>query len=109
MEISEDQLYSLLSSHNKLDRDKGLKHLSDQITDGIKDLAHIENKLKSLIEDTDKWESCHGGLLACKQLILHEPQSSQDFIHHVQSHCITLLQHNEARVRFAAGNIHDCL
>ena len=109
MECNDDQLYLLLSSRNKLDRDKGLNHLTDQITNGLKDVAHVESKLKSLIQDTDKWESCHGGLLASKQLILHESQASQDFICYVQSNCVTLLQHPEARVRFAAGNVCNYL
>ncbi|EDV28534.1 uncharacterized protein TRIADDRAFT_51538 [Trichoplax adhaerens] len=109
MDPNRDQWCTLLSSHNKLDRDKGLSQLTDQINLGLNDITHVENSLITLIQATDRWESCQGGLLASKLLLLHIPQCSQDFIGHLQDSCTHLLQHSEARVRFAAGEVAGAL
>ena len=104
-----DDILSLLCSHVKLDRDKGLQdfeekliNTSDFIAD-IQKLEELQNSLTALVESTDRgWEAKHGGLMGSKAMIQNN-LGSDDFCEGVRQQALRLMHDDEARVRIASG------
>ena len=104
-----DDILSLLCSHVKLDRDKGLrdfeeklKNTSDIIAD-VQKFEELQNSLTALVESTDRgWEAKHGGLMGSKTLIQNN-LGSDDFCEVLRQQALRLMHDDEARVRIASG------
>ena len=104
-----DDILSLLCSHTKLERDKGLQVLEEKLretSDFSSDSQRVtdfQNSLASLVESNDRgWEAKHGGLIGSKVLILNN-LGSDDFTETLRKQALRLMHDDEARVRIASG------
>lgn len=104
-----DDILSLLCSHTKLERDKGLQVLEEKLketSDFSSDSQRVtdfQNSLASLVESTDRgWAAKHGGLIGSKVLILNN-LGSDDFTEALRKQALRLMHDDEARVRIASG------
>ena len=96
---------SLISSRLKLERDKGLEIIKD-ILKSPKDgeISSLEATVLELLREGVNWESILGALCAAG-LVLEAGVGSEDFCTTVQAALPDLLEHEEPRVRLAAGEI----
>ena len=104
-----DDILSLLCSHTKLERDKGLQALEEKLKDtsnfssDSQRVTDFQNSLASLVESTDRgWEAKHGGLIGSKVLIQNN-LGSDDFTEALRKQALRLMHDDEARVRIASG------
>ena len=104
-----DEILSLLCSHVKLERDRGLQDLEEKLKDTsnfISDAQNVEdlqNSLTALVDSTDRgWEAKHGGLIGSKVLTLNN-LGSDDFSETLREQALRLMHDDEARVRIASG------
>ena len=104
-----DDILSLLCSHTKLERDKGLQVLEEKLKDtsnfssDSQRVTDFQNSLASLVESTDRgWEAKHGGLIGSKVLVLNN-LGSDDFTEALRKQALRLMHDEEARVRIASG------
>ena len=105
-----DDILSLLCSHVKLERDKGLQGLEEKLKDSSnftaddKKVEELLNSLTELVESTDRgWEAKHGGLIGSKAVILNN-LGSDGFCEALRQQALRLIHDDEARVRIASGN-----
>ncbi|KAG1649724.1 hypothetical protein GQR58_028719 [Nymphon striatum] len=109
----------LLCSHQKLERDEGVAIL-EQLLPVINEngeVDHIHNivfELLKLLSDpaTKSWEGLQGSLNGLKVVIDKEKGfqiSLSKFCPEIQEYCVTLLTHDECRVRLAAGELLGAL
>ncbi|CAH3155687.1 unnamed protein product [Porites evermanni] len=110
-----DDILSLLCSHTKLERDKGLQVLEEKLKDtsnfssDSQRVTDFQNSLASLVESTDRgWEAKHGGLIGSKVLILNN-LGSDDFTEALRKQALLLMHDDEARVRIASGEMLGAL
>ncbi|KAK2561519.1 hypothetical protein P5673_015491 [Acropora cervicornis] len=80
-----EEILSLLCSHVKLERDKGIQQLEETLKDSknlvldVIKLEELKNSLITLVQSTNRgWEAKHGGLTGSKSLILNK-LDSDDF------------------------------
>ena len=115
-----DDLVNKLCSKAKLDRDRGytetVKYLKNCDDDGLEDFKI--SLMKALQEDEKSWEYRHGGLSGARCLLENIQQSQKEMSSSAgkgkETHdlfalsmidiAMDLLDHNEFRVRLAAGN-----
>ena len=104
-----DDILSLLCSHTKLERDKGLQVLEEKLKDtsdfssDSQRVTDFQNSLASLVESNDRgWEAKHGGLIGSKVLVLNN-LGSDDFTEALRKQALRLMHDDEARVRIASG------
>lgn len=104
-----DDILSLLCSHTKLERDKGLQVLEEKLKDtsdfssDSQRVTDFQNSLASLVDSTDRgWEAKHGGLIGSKVLIRNN-LGSDDFTEALRKQALRLMHDDEARVRIASG------
>ena len=101
---SETEWLNLLRSRKKLDRERGLSQLKSVLeTEFLEE--EEKSKLESCIFDllsslTAPWEEKHGGLMAAGVLV---PTASERFCDLVKGEIPLLLEHQESRIRLAAG------
>ena len=110
MTVDFDEALTLLHSHLKLERDRGLDLLKrnlhdmkqEQQTDDI--IVNLRAKILGYIEPstTSTWETRQGGLLAAK-LIVSSKLTDENFVEIVRMRAMALTDDNEARVRQTAG------
>ena len=102
-------LFTLLRSKKKLDRERGLNQLKVQI---IPSLPGVQCDEKNFIEDellrlvlslAAPWEERHGGLLAAG-ILIQTGAASQHFCNKIKGEIPLFLEDSESRVRMAAGN-----
>ena len=103
------EILSLLCSHVKLERDKGLQALEEKLKDssdfisGVQRVEELQNSLIAFVESTDRgWETKHGGLTGSKAVILKN-LASDDFSEALRRQALRLMHDDEARVRIASG------
>ena len=110
-----EEALTLLASHLKLERDRGLEILKrnlEQIeVDAIKQgeiFVKLRSKILSYTEDctNSTWETRQGGLLAAK-LIISRKLGDEEFVEILRVRAMALTHDNEARVRQAAGILHN--
>ena len=95
---------SLLSSKQRLERDKGLAAIKEALKDPNGDVIwSLEQTFLELLTK-DAWESTHGALMAAG-LVIEAGVSSEGFCREIQKEIPGLLEHNEPRVRLAAGEV----
>ncbi|CAB4037342.1 Leishmanolysin-like peptidase, partial [Paramuricea clavata] len=112
MTVDFEEALTLLHSHLKLERDRGLdllkRNLQDmkqeQQTDDI--IVNLRAKILGYIEPstTSTWEARQGGLLAAK-LIVSSKLTDENFVEIVRMRAMALTHDNEARVRQTAGEV----
>jgi len=116
-----DDLVNKLCSKAKLDRDRGytetVKYLKNCDDDGLEDFKI--SLMKALQEDEKSWEYRHGGLSGARCLLENIQQSQKEMSSSAgkgkETHdlfalsmidiAMDLLDHNEFRVRLAAGEL----
>ena len=105
-----EEILSLLCSHVKLERDKGIQQLEETLKDSknlvvdVIKLEELKNSLITLVQSTNRgWEAKHGGLTGSKSLILNK-LDSDDFCETLRKEALRLMHDDEARVRTASGN-----
>jgi len=110
-----DDVLSLLCSHVKLERDKGLQGLEEKLKDSSnftgddKKVEELLNSLTELVESTDRgWEAKHGGLIGSKAVILNN-LGSDGFCEALRQQALRLMHDDEARVRIASGELLGAL
>ena len=95
---------SLLQSKKRLEREKGLHELKIQVEEGRlgeDERQKSEDAVLELVTSlTCSWEAKHGGLMAACVLL---PNSQERFSEKLKGEIPLLLEHNESRVRLAAG------
>ena len=95
---------SLLQSKKRLEREKGLHELKIQVEEGRlgeDERRSSEDAVLELVTSlTCSWEAKHGGLMAACVLLLN---SQERFCEKLKGEIPLLLEHNESRVRLAAG------
>ena len=93
---------SLLQSQKRLERERGLSLLKELEKGGEAEERHSrEEEVFRLVSAlTCPWEAKHGGLLAASLLL---SRSSVEFAARLQGEVPLLLEHDESRVRLAAG------
>ena len=111
MTVDFDEALTLLHSHLKLDRDRGLDLLKQNLqnaeqepeTDDV--ITNLRSKILICIEPstTSTWETRQGGLLAAK-LIVSSKLADGNFVETVRVRAMALTHDNEARVRQSAGS-----
>eukprot|EP00123_Amoebidium_parasiticum_P008862 comp19068_c0_seq1/m.21543 comp19068_c0_seq1/g.21543 ORF comp19068_c0_seq1/g.21543 comp19068_c0_seq1/m.21543 type:complete len:696 (-) comp19068_c0_seq1:466-2553(-) len=99
---------SELESGKKLERDKGIDTLTQQLGQlTAEDVPCLEAVLLSKLTE-ERWQSRHGGLLGCQAILLTkgtQVSMSQNFQDQLLARSLVLLDDREARVRLAAGEI----
>ncbi|XP_068751859.1 uncharacterized protein [Montipora capricornis] len=112
---SMDDVLSLLCSHVKLERDKGIQQLEEKLKDSLnftsdaQKLEDLQNSLTALVQSSDRgWETKHGGLSGSKALILSH-LGSDDFCESLRKQALRLMHDDEARVRTASGEVLGAL
>ena len=95
---------ALLQSKRRLDREKGLQQLQQQVNEGKlgeDERRESEREVLELVTSlTSSWETKHGGLMAASVLL---PGSSPQFVEKMKGEVPLLLEYDESRVRLAAG------
>ena len=102
---SQGEWLVLLQSKRRLDREKGLQQLQQQVNEsklGEDERRESERELVSSL--TSSWETKHGGLMAASVLL---PGSSPQFVEKMKGEVPLLLEYDESRVRLAAGVSHN--
>lgn len=104
-----DDILSLLCSHVKLERDRGLQALEEKLKDSsnftsdVKKVEDLQNSLTEFVTSTDRgWETKQGGLLGSKAVILNN-LGSDEFCEALRNQALQLMHDDEARVRIASG------
>ncbi|XP_035231750.1 uncharacterized protein LOC118203577, partial [Stegodyphus dumicola] len=105
-----NSVFSSLFSKRKLERDQGVKQLSEYLNNTNAHNVHIieELLLKPFKITESEWESRHGALLGAKALImrlkeLNVDNKSEIFLEDVYKYCLEYLTDTEVRIRLAAG------
>ena len=97
----------LLQSKKRLEREKGLHELQLKVDNGR--LGEEERRksegliLELLTSLTCSWEAKHGAIMATCILL---PNMSEEAIKKLKGEIPLLLEHNESRVRLAAGTCY---
>ncbi|GBM98395.1 hypothetical protein AVEN_53774-1 [Araneus ventricosus] len=111
MENLED-IYNLLFSARKLERDQGMNHLKEYLSKSSIETIHSVEKiiLNRLSTSESGWESKHGALLGAKSIIMHLKGNNLDentlsFLQNVYERSLGFLTDNEVRIRLAAGEV----
>ena len=110
MTVDFEEALTLLHSHQKLERDRGLDLLKQNLQDTKQEaqtddiIGNLCAKILGYIDPaaTATWETRQGGLLAA-QLIVSSKLADEDFVEIVRVRAMALTHDNEARVRQAAG------
>lgn len=110
-----EEILSLLCSHVKLERDKGIQQLEETLKDSknlvvdVIKLEELKNSLITLVQSTNRgWEAKHGGLTGSKSLILNK-LDTDDFCETLRKEALRLMHDDEARVRTASGELLGAL
>ena len=110
-DISVSDILNLLSSHVKLERDRGLLALEEKLKDtsnftsDIRQVEDLQNSLTEFVTSTNgAWETRHGGLIGSKTFILNN-LGSDDFCETLRKKSLGLMHDDEARVRIASGDL----
>ncbi|KFM73015.1 hypothetical protein X975_03273, partial [Stegodyphus mimosarum] len=105
-----NSVFSSLFSKRKLERDQGVKQLSEYLNNTNADNLHIieEMLLRPFKIAENEWESTHGALLGAKAFIirlkeLNIDNKSEIFLEDVYKYCLEYLTDTEVRIRLAAG------
>ncbi|GFY50793.1 uncharacterized protein TNIN_184761 [Trichonephila inaurata madagascariensis] len=111
MEKLED-IYELLFSAKKLDRDQGMNHLKKYLNEASMETIHsVQKVLLDVLNNPESgWESKHGALLGAKAVIIHSKGHLFDdtvltFLTVIHKLCLDFLTDNEVRIRLAAGEV----
>ncbi|GFT78163.1 uncharacterized protein TNCV_837661 [Trichonephila clavipes] len=111
MEKLED-IYELLFSAKKLDRDQGMNHLKKYLNESSLETMHsVQKMLLDVLNNPESgWESKHGALLGAKAVIIHSKRHVFDdtvltFLTVIHKLCLDFLTDNEVRIRLAAGEV----
>jgi hypothetical protein len=101
-----DELFKLVCSSVKLERDRGLVRLQRFLKDiDVQGLTALEDKIFALIQDESvPWETTIGALGSAKLVLVHE-HSTEDFAVKIQPFAVKLLEDAEYRIRMAAGEL----
>ena len=113
-ESVEGKWQSLLQSKKRLERDRGLAELKVLVEGGRLgdegERREREGQILELVTSlTYPWEAKHGGVMAACVLL---PNASEEFYEKLKGEVPLLLEHNESRIRIAAGTymyIHGCI
>ena len=101
---SQGEWLVLLQSKRRLDREKGLQQLQQQVNEGKlgeDERRESEREVLELVTSlTSSWETKHGGLMAASLLL---PGASPQFVEKMKREVPLLLEYDESRVRLAAG------
>ena len=103
---SVSSVLSQLKAKRRLERDRGLAGLrsllqSDALSSA--ELEHVESSLAGSLMSTDcSWEELHGAALAASVLVCVN-KAKQDFLVKLRTFLPALMDHEESRVRNAAG------
>ena len=104
-----DSVVTLLRSHVKLERDRGLQCLeemlknSSEFSSDVGRVDELQCSLTALVSSIDRgWEAKHGGLLGAKCVLLNK-LGSDVFCDYLRKHALILMHDEEARVRIASG------
>ena len=111
MTVDFDEALTLIHSHLKLERDRGLELLKRNLQDAKQGtltgdiIVNLRTKILCYIEpeSSSTWETRQGGLLAAKSIVCSK-LADENFVEIVRVRSMTLAHDNEARVRQAAGN-----
>ena len=97
---------SQLKANRRLERDKGLAELKSLLqSDGLSssELEDVESSLACSLMSTDCcWEELHGATLAASVLVCQN-KAKQDFVVKLRTFLPALMDHEQSRVRNAAG------
>ena len=104
-----ENVFQLLCSSQKIERDKGALELQRCLKDAPNnDLCKaVETHAQRLLDElATPWETKHGALTACK-ILLEDPKHglSDGFTHACKDYSLRLSEDNEFRVRIAAGEL----
>ena len=110
MTVDFEEALTLLHSHLKLDRDRGLEQLKQGLQNfegSVKDSDVIENLKTKILGYVDSstnstWETRQGGLLGAK-VIISGKLGDENFMEEMRVRALRLTHDDEARVRQAAG------
>ena len=103
-ERAEKSWLCLLQNKKRLEREKGLHELKGLVDEGKlgeEERGRSEDEVLELVTSlTCSWEAKHGGLMAACVLL---PKAQKQFSEKLKGEVPLLLEHNESRVRLAAG------
>ncbi|XP_064622843.1 uncharacterized protein LOC135485045 [Lineus longissimus] len=99
-----DEIFKLLCSSAKIERDRGLVQLQRVLKDvEVQGLTELEDRIFALLQDDSApWETTIGALGSAKLVLVHE-HSTEDFAVKILPFAVRLLEDNEYRIRMAAG------
>ena len=104
MSVDGGSWLTLLQSKRRLDREKGLQQLQQQVKDGglaEEERRESEREVLGIVSSlTSSWETKHGGLMAATVLL---PGASPHFVEKMKGEVPLLLEYDESRIRLAAG------
>lgn len=100
----------LLQSKKRLERERGLQELQLQVDNGRlgeEERRKCEGPILELVTSlTCSWEAKHGAIMAACILL---PNMSEEAVKKLKGEIPLLLEHNESRVRLAAGTCTYCI
>lgn len=115
LKMADVNLQSIVSSlklHKRLEREKGLKELTNAIESSLftpLDYNHLETCLLSVLTSPNSaWEELHGSLMAAN-LLIEKEKSSGELKTNLTNIVNLLLENEESRVRLITGNYTACL
>ncbi len=99
-----EESLKLLCSSAKIERDRGAEQLKLYLKNSSDESVHLlEKALNDLfLNDGGTWESRHGALMGTRTLLSCQ-FCSDAFIEQSTDRALKLLEHDESRVRLAAG------
>ncbi|XP_048580229.1 uncharacterized protein LOC116601563 isoform X2 [Nematostella vectensis] len=109
-----EKCLNLLCGHAKLDRDKGLNDLEQELNnpEGVRNspehLLELQKALIAFVKSNDRWEQKYGGLVGAKLVILAD-LGSAEFQETTRKLTLSLMHDEEARVRVASGELLGAL
>ena len=108
VESVEGKWQSLLQSKKRLERERGLAELKVLVEGGRLgdegERREREGQILELVTSlTYPWEAKHGGVMAACILLTN---ASEEFYEKLKGEVPLLLEHNESRIRIAAGTVH---
>lgn len=108
-----ESIWRLLVSHGKLDRDKGVSHVQEEVLAQTPVVVDLMEKIEAFRIDSGQqktpWETKLGILLASKAILTGKSGRNEPFLQSCLERCKILLTDDEVRVRLACGEVLGAL
>eukprot|EP00039_Didymoeca_costata_P003973 m.70800 g.70800 ORF g.70800 m.70800 type:complete len:669 (+) comp12166_c0_seq1:27-2033(+) len=100
--MAEEEINTLLSSHQRLSRSKGVDKLKDEAQRNAEPNSLIKSVIMPIIlsEDSKTWEPLHGALMVVTAMA---DVIETGLVYDIIKPCARALEHTESRIRLQAG------